>query len=114
MEGAIRLARLRARSRGLRDSTSAIPTTRFTLRRPTVEMPFASTNHGRIPPLAERLYNQCVAGIALSFTNASLVPDEMLACGAIPVVGESVHARACLDNPYVRWAHQVPSDSPTV
>jgi glycosyltransferase involved in cell wall biosynthesis len=76
---------------------------------PSAEMPFSATNHGRIPPARlSELYNQCVAGIALSFTNASLVPDEMLACGAIPVVGDSVHARACLDNPYVRWAHPSP------
>jgi hypothetical protein len=73
------------------------------------EVPFPATNHGSVPParLAE-LYNRCAAGIALSFTNVSLVPDEMLACGAVPVTGESDYARACLDNPHVRWAPPTP------
>ncbi|WP_213456071.1 rhamnosyltransferase WsaF family glycosyltransferase [Rhizomonospora bruguierae] len=76
---------------------------------PAAEVPFVATRHGSLPParLAE-LYNTCVAGIALSFTNVSLVPDEMLACGAIPVTGQSAYARACLDNPYVRWATPTP------
>jgi hypothetical protein len=76
---------------------------------PTVETPFPAINHGRLSPreLSE-LYNKCAAGVALSFTNLSLVPDEMLACGAIPVAGESPYARASLDNPYVRWATPTP------
>jgi hypothetical protein len=39
----------------------------------------------------------------MSFTNLSLVPDEMLACGVVPVVGESAYAKASIDNPFVRW-----------
>jgi glycosyltransferase involved in cell wall biosynthesis len=72
-------------------------------------VPFPATNHGTVPParLAE-LYNDCVAGIAISFTNVSLVPDEMLACGAVPVVTESRYARAGLPNPNVRWAPPTP------
>ncbi|MEU4424434.1 hypothetical protein AB0F81_27760 [Actinoplanes sp. NPDC024001] len=73
---------------------------------PTVEVPFPATNHGVLPParLAE-LYNECAAGIAMSFTNLSLVPDEMLACGVVPVMAESEYAKVTLDNPHVRWAH---------
>jgi len=75
----------------------------------TVRVPFPATNHGSVKPAKlAALYNQCVAGIALSFTNVSLVPDEMLACGAIPVTGESRYARVSLDNPYVRWAAPTP------
>jgi hypothetical protein len=76
---------------------------------PTVQMPFPAINHGRLTPqqLSE-LYNRCAAGVALSFTNLSLVPDEMLACGVVPVAGESTYAQASLDNPHVRWATPTP------
>ncbi|MEU4695281.1 hypothetical protein [Actinoplanes sp. NPDC023714] len=76
---------------------------------PTAQVPFPATNHGRMTPrqLGE-LYNRCAAGVALSFTNLSLVPDEMLACGVVPVCGESPYARASLDNPHVRWVPPTP------
>ena len=45
-------------------------------------MPFPAVNHGRITPAElAALYNRCTAGLTLSFTNVSLVPDELLACG---------------------------------
>ncbi len=66
--------------------------------------PFPVTNHGTMRPAAlAALYNKVAGGIAMSFTNLSLVPDEMLACGVVPVVGESEYAKASMDNPYVRW-----------
>ncbi|WP_319460324.1 hypothetical protein [Micromonospora sp. RTP1Z1] len=72
---------------------------------PTVTMPFPATNHGVISPAKlSELYNRCAGGIAISLTNLSLVPDEMLACGVIPVVSESQYAKTSMDNPYVRWA----------
>ena len=76
---------------------------------PTVTVPFPATNHGVLTP-AEllRLYNRCAGGIALSFTNLSLVPDEMLACGAVPVAAESPYAKSSMDNPFVRWAAPTP------
>lgn len=72
--------------------------------------PFPSTIHGTVSPkrLAE-LYNRVVAGLAMSFTNISLVPYEMLACGAIPIVNETAHARAELTHPEVLWARPTPS-----
>jgi O-antigen biosynthesis protein len=78
---------------------------------PTATFPFPVTNHGTIRParLAE-LYNQVAGGITMSFTNLSLVPDEMLACGAVPVVGENEYAKASMDNPYVRWVRPTPRD----
>jgi hypothetical protein len=70
----------------------------------SVKLPFRHTNHGTLRPAQlSALYNRCAAGIAMSFTNLSLVPDEMLACGVVPVVGESEYAKASMDNPYVRW-----------
>lgn len=72
-------------------------------------MPFPVTNHGSMTPdrLCE-LYNRCRAGLAMSFTNVSLVPAEMLACGVVPVHSGSNHVRADLDNPFIRWADPSP------
>jgi hypothetical protein len=76
---------------------------------PTVKLPFPATNHGTLRPTQlSELYNRCTAGIAMSFTNLSLVPDEMLACGVVPVVGESAYAKASMDNPHVRWVSPTP------
>jgi hypothetical protein len=62
-------------------------------------------SHGSLTP--ERLnllYNQVVTGLALSFTNISLVAEEMLAAGVVPVVNDSPLARADLRHPDVLWA----------
>jgi hypothetical protein len=77
---------------------------------PRAQVPFPAENHGFVSParLCE-LYNACAAGLALSFTNLSLVPDEMLACGAVPVVAESDYSQASMDNPYVRWVRPTPT-----
>jgi hypothetical protein len=76
---------------------------------PAVRPPFPATNHGVLTPRAlAELYNRCAAGLALSFTNLSLVPDEMLACGLRPVLAESPYARASLSNPHVAWAFPTP------
>lgn len=75
----------------------------------TVRAPFPVVNHGTVRPAQlSELYNECAAGLAMSFTNLSLVPDEMLACGVVPVVGESNHAKASIDNPHVRWVRPTP------
>lgn len=54
------------------------------------DIPFKYVNHGIIT-IAElnNLYNQCAAGLVLSFTNMSLLPLEMMASGCIPVVNEA-------------------------
>jgi glycosyltransferase involved in cell wall biosynthesis len=75
----------------------------------TARVPFPAVNHGTLTPTRlAALYNECAAGIAMSFTNVSLVPEEMLACGAVPVVVDSRYARAGLSSPYVRWAQPTP------
>ncbi|GAA2217958.1 hypothetical protein GCM10010413_03110 [Promicromonospora sukumoe] len=63
------------------------------------------TYHGRLTPAElNDLYGRVVAGLAMSFTNISLVAEEMLAAGVVPVVNDSPLARADLPNPYVGWA----------
>lgn len=70
---------------------------------------FPATQHGRLSPAElNELYNSTVAGLAMSFTNISLVAEEMLAAGTIPVVNDSVHSRADLDNDRVAWATPTP------
>lgn len=73
-------------------------------------VPFPAIKHGPLAPrqLAE-LYNACFAGLALSFTNLSLVPDELLACGVVPVLNDDRYARAELTNPFVRWSQPTPT-----
>ena len=56
---------------------------------------FPVTVHGTVTPAQlNDLYNQCAAGLVLSFTNVSLVPEEMLAAGCVPVVNDAADTRA--------------------
>lgn len=67
------------------------------------------TVHGTMKPAAlNDLYNQCLAGLALSFTNVSLAPEEMLSAGVIPVVNESPMARLCLSTAGPVWVSATP------
>lgn len=76
---------------------------------PVGNLPFPATIHGTVSPAdLAALYNSCIGGLAMSFTNMSLVPVEMLACGAVPVLNDSVHARPGLDNAHAVWAHPSP------
>jgi O-antigen biosynthesis protein len=78
---------------------------------PAGRLPFRATDHGLLAPeqLGE-LYNRCIAGLALSATNVSLVPHEMLAAGCIPVVNDAEQNRIVLDNPHVAYAAPTPFD----
>jgi glycosyltransferase involved in cell wall biosynthesis len=66
--------------------------------------------HRRISPRElNDLYNSAVTGLALSFTNITLVAAEMLASGCIPVVNDSADSRADLDNPNVVFVSPTPT-----
>ncbi len=68
-----------------------------------LDIPFIM--HGRISTAElNELYGSTVAGLALSFTNITLVAEEMLAAGNIPVVNDMALARRVLANSHVRWA----------
>ncbi|MBZ4486904.1 glycosyltransferase family 1 protein [Microbacterium sp. cx-55] len=74
------------------------------------DAPFPHVAHGNLDPTAlNALYNTVVAGLALSFTNISLVAEELLAAGAIAVVNDSPLPRADLGNPHAAWARATPS-----
>ena len=76
---------------------------------PPGRLPFPVVDHGVLTP-AElgSLYNRCWAGLALSMTNVSLVPLEMLAAGCIPVMNDAEHNRIVLGDVPVRYAPAEP------
>jgi glycosyltransferase involved in cell wall biosynthesis len=77
---------------------------------PAARLQVPAVRHGGLAPEAlSELYNSCAAGLAMSFTNISLAAEEMLACGAIPVVNDHPDARLDFPNPYAEWARPTPS-----
>jgi O-antigen biosynthesis protein len=77
---------------------------------PAGSLGFPARVHGKVTPARlNELYNRCAAGLALSFTNISLTPYELLAAGVLPVVNDWTGSRAVLDNPYVEWARATPT-----
>lgn len=70
---------------------------------PGVTATFPAVNHGRLAPASlSHLYNSVHAGLVISFTNVSLAPEEMLACGLIPVINESpVLEPSDLSSPFI-------------
>lgn len=54
------------------------------------------------------LYNRCVAGLVLSYTNMSLLPLELLGCGTIPVVNEGKNNQLVSDNPFIAYSSNDP------
>jgi hypothetical protein len=74
-----------------------------------VGLPFPVVQHGRLTPRQRNaLYGQVVAGLAMSFTNISLVAEEMLASGVVPIVNDSADARADLPHGGAVWARPTP------
>jgi hypothetical protein len=73
------------------------------------DLPFAHESQGKLTPEElNDLYNLSVAGLAMSFTNISLVAEEMLAAGTTPVINDSPLARIDLPNAEARWARATP------
>ncbi|MGY1649747.1 rhamnosyltransferase WsaF family glycosyltransferase [Geodermatophilus sp. SYSU D01119] len=71
---------------------------------------FPAQVHGKVRPAElNALYNRCSAALALSFTNVSLVPHEMLAAGVVPVCNDFEGARTTLTSPAVVWARATPT-----
>lgn len=72
-------------------------------------IPFPYVNNGimSLDKLNE-LYNECAAGLVLSFTNMSLLPLEMLASGCVPVVNDADHTRAVSFSKEIKYAPPTP------
>lgn len=56
----------------------------------------------------DALYNNCAAGLVLSFTNMSLLPMELLKSGVIPVVNDGENNRLVSSNKYIAYCSQDP------
>jgi glycosyltransferase involved in cell wall biosynthesis len=54
------------------------------------------------------LYNRCVAGLVLSYTNMSLLPLELLSSGTIPVTNDADNNRLVSDNPFITYSNNDP------
>lgn len=67
------------------------------------------TQHGVLSAAElNSLYNRTAAGLALSFTNITLVAAEMLAAGNIPVLNDHEFSRHTLGNPEAVWSKPTP------
>lgn len=74
------------------------------------EIDFPHHSHGamNISDLGE-LYNKCDAALVLSMTNLSLLPNELLACGTIPVMNDGPNTRLVCDNPNAMFSFCEPN-----
>jgi len=71
--------------------------------------PFPVINHGSMMPKdLNILYNETIASLALSFTNISLVPEELMSAGNIPVLNDHEFSRADLAAPDAIWTKPTP------
>lgn len=74
-----------------------------------IDIPFPYVNHGVLPhDKLNKLYNECAAGLVLSFTNMSLLPLELLAAGCTPVVNDAEHTRAVGYADMIAYADPLP------
>jgi len=74
-----------------------------------IPFPYKNLRTLEVEELRE-VYNRCVAGLLLSYTNMSLLPLELLACGTIPVVNEGENNSLVSNNPYIAYTKNTPQD----
>ncbi|MEW1823713.1 hypothetical protein AB0323_23380 [Arthrobacter sp. NPDC080031] len=68
------------------------------------------TNHGSLSPSElNLLYNRTIASVALSFTNITLVAEELMAAGNVPIMNDHPFARADLPSPHAIWVPPTPA-----
>ncbi len=73
------------------------------------EIPFPFVDHGVLKTeQLNELYNECIAGLVLSFTNMSLLPLEMLSSGCIPVMNDAEHTRMVSYKDHLLYAEPTP------
>jgi hypothetical protein len=75
-----------------------------------LEIPFPHRNlHGLSVADLGPIYNRCAAALVLSFSNLSLLPLELLAAGAIPVVNDAPNNRLVADHPEIVYTEPAPA-----
>jgi glycosyltransferase involved in cell wall biosynthesis len=72
---------------------------------------FPFVNHGSMQVAdLPNLYNRCAVGLMFSMTSSSLLPLEVMACGAVPITNDGGYTRIALrDNPNVEFLPTSPS-----
>ena len=84
-----------------------LPIYTFGIKARALGFPATVYEHLRTSDLNE-LYNRCAAGLALSFSNISLIPYELLASGVMPVMNDFEGLRANLGDRKVVWSRPTP------
>jgi glycosyltransferase involved in cell wall biosynthesis len=49
------------------------------------------------------LYNRCAVALVLSLTNLSLLPMEVMASGAVPMINDADNTRDVFDSPHIEY-----------
>ena len=74
-----------------------------------LEFPFVNHGSMRVADLPN-LYNRCAVGLMFSMTSTSMLPLEVMACGAVPITNDGGYTRVALrDNPNVEFLPTSPS-----
>jgi len=60
------------------------------------------------PSELPELYNRCAAALVLSYTNMSLLPIELLACGTVPVINNDENNRIVDQDSYFAYCNNTP------
>jgi hypothetical protein len=72
-------------------------------------VPFPHVNHGTVGvDELNSIYNRSAAALVLSLTNMSLLPMEVMACGAVPVVNDAPNTRGVFDSEYIEYVPMSP------
>lgn len=73
------------------------------------EVPFPYVNNSALDIKdLNAVYNRCAAGLALSLTNLSLLPMELMGAGVVPVVNDAENTRAILESKYIEFVPMSP------
>ncbi|TFB91020.1 glycosyltransferase family 1 protein [Cryobacterium sp. HLT2-28] len=73
------------------------------------DVPFPYVNHSAVDISAlNDIYNRCAAGLALSLTNMSLVPMEIMSSGVVPVVNDAPNTHGFFDSPHIEYVPMSP------
>lgn len=73
------------------------------------DVPFPYVNNSALDiSQLNAVYNRCAAGLALSLTNLSLLPMELMAAGVVPLVNDAENTRTILESPHVGFVPMSP------
>lgn len=74
-----------------------------------IKFPYTNLKSVPIDELSE-IYNSCIAGLVLSFSNVSLLPLELMSCGVVPVVNSGENNEMVIGNENVVYCGISPKE----